>query len=310
MAVHEPCVRILGRLKPNRVEGNTALFDILSAGWPRLEIKNGKAGQAISVRGDWGVACNFTLAADGPATLEPRFVWGSGPTKLTVSGLKEPLATENVWIQQVGADFRETGSFHCSNPLLNELHEVVLRTHRNYCLDYPLDPMREKQGWTQDAQNFFNTAAYLTDVDAFYRQWWRDMADNQRVNGLLGSVMPCMGQIISDWNCPWWSGMICWLPWEHYLYYGDRSVLEEAYEPMRKYVDYLDHLASIGAGTRSLDFPDPHYFLNAKAAGERMLIWNGANDWQNPHARGELCCERHRFFGDDGRLVSLRRCCE
>jgi alpha-L-rhamnosidase len=282
----EPGVRIWGRLKPSRVEGNTAFFDTLSTGWPHLEIKNGEVGQTISMKGDWGVVCNFTLAAKGPAQLEPRFVWGSGPTKLTVTGLKEPLTTENVWIQQVGADFKNTGSFHCSNPLLNELHEAVLLTHRNYCIDYPADPMREKQGWTQDAQNFFNTAAYLTDVDAFYRQWWRDMADNQRANGLLGTVLPCMGQVVNDWNCPWWSGMICWLPWEHYLYYGDQSFLKEAYEPMRKYVDYLDYIASIGAGLKPLDFPDPHHSLDRTAASERILIWNGANDWQNPKGKG------------------------
>lgn len=277
-----PVPRVIGSMKPDRVVGNDAFFDTLSAGWPRLEIKNGKAGQTIALRGDSGVPCQFTLAADGPAVLEPRFVWGSGPLKLTVTGLGEPLARENVSIQQVGADFRMTGSFHCSNPWLNELHQAVLRTHRNYCLDYPLDPMREKQGWTQDAQNFFHTAAYLTDVPAFYREWWRDMADNQRSNGLTGSIMPLMGQMVDDWNCPWWSGMIVWLPWEHYLYYGDRSFLEEAYEPMRRYVDYLDRIAALGAGTRALDHPDPRYFLNADAARERLLIWSGASDWQHP----------------------------
>jgi alpha-L-rhamnosidase len=304
-AVQEPVNRILGRLRPSRVEGNAAFFDVLSAGWPRIEIKNGKAGQRIRLDGDWGETSSavvhdsngnvirlegdrsapseFILGADGPATLEPWFTWGSGPTRLTVTGLDEALTVDNISIQQVGTDLRPTGSFQCSNPWLNTLHEVVLRTHRNYCLDFPLDPMREKEGWTQDAQNFFNTAAYLTDVDAFYRRWWRDMADNQRANGLLGAVMPLMGQLVNDWNCSWWSGVIAWLPGEHYLYYGDRSFLEEAYEPIRKYVDYLNQIASLGVGTREIDYPDPHYFLDSKAAADHMLIWHGANDWQNPH---------------------------
>jgi len=278
-----PPVRVVGQLKPARVEGNTAIFDVLTSGWPRLTV-NGKAGQVIDVTGDCGVgAQRYTLAADGPVVLEPRFVFFSGPKRLQVSGLQEPLTADAVCIQQAHADFRFTSGFSCSNPYLNQLHEVVLRTHTNYNLEHPLDPMREKQGWTQDAQNMFDTAAYLSDVSGLYRKWWHDWADNQSPNGLLGSVAPVVARQIDDWNCPWWSGVIVWTPWQHYLYYGDRRMLEDAYEPMRRYVDYLDHIASIGAGTRALDYPDAHDFLNAAAAQKRLLIWTGAGDWLNPY---------------------------
>ena len=224
----------------------------------------------------------FILAEDGPAVLEPRFVFLSGPLDLWVDGLSEPLEKEAVRIRQVRSDFRFTGQFHCSNPWLNQLHEVVLRTHLNYDLEHPLDPMREKQGWTQDAQNMFHTAAYLTDVAGFYRKWWWDMADNQDDGGLPGSVVPVVARQVNDWNCPWWSGVIVWLPWQHYQYYGDRRVLAEAYQPMRRYVDYLDHIAGMGAGKRPLDYPDVHHDLDTAAAQQRILIWNGAGDWLNP----------------------------
>ena len=283
-----PPVRRAGLLKPVRVEGNTAIFDVFSSGWPRIVVNSGKAGQRIVVGGDRMPSYSFTLAKDGPAVLEPRFVWGSGALRMTVNGLNEPVTPENVAFQEVHADLALTGSFHCSNPWLNTLHEAVLRTQLNYCHQFPADPMREKQGWTQDAQNMFNTAAYLTDANRYYGSWWRDMADNQLPNGLLGSVVPIIGQIFDDWNCPWWSGVIVWLPWEHYLYYGDRRILEEAYEPMRRYVDYLDHIASLGAGTRNLDHPDPHYFLNADAGSQRMLVWNGAGDWGGRFVGGDV----------------------
>lgn len=278
-----PPVRVTGELRPVRVEGNTFFFDVLGSGWPRLTVPHGKAGQTITVSGDCGLAaCRFTLAADGPAVLEPRFVWSSSPLKLTVTGLNEPLTTDAVRFQQVHADFRFTGAFRCSNEYLNRLHDVVLRTYVNYVLEHPLDPMREKQGWTEDAQNMFDTAAYLTDVSGLYGKWWWDMADNQQPNGLLGSVVPVVARQIDDWNCPWWSGVIVWLPWQHYLYYGDRRILEQAYEPMRKYVDYLDRLARSGAGGRPLDYPDPHFYLNTEAAKDRLLVWTGAGDWLCP----------------------------
>ena len=282
-----PPVRVVGEQKPDRVAGNHAYFKTLSAGWPQVRVR-GKAGKTITIHGrcatgyTWS-AMKFTLAEDGPAVLEPRFVFLSGPLDLWVDGLSEPLTKEAVCIQQVRADFRFTGQFHCSNPWLNQLHEVVLRTHLNYDLEHPLDPMREKQGWTQDAETMFHTAAYLTDVAGLYRKWWWDMADNQDAGGLLGSVVPVVGRQVNDWNCPWWSGMIVWLPWQHYQYYGDRRILEEAYEPMRCYVDYLDHIAGIGVGKRPLDYPDAHHDLDPAAAQQRILIWNGASDWNNPY---------------------------
>ena len=281
-----PPVRVLGQLKPSRVEGDTAIFDVLSAGWPQLKIEHGKAGQVIELQGDYHMPpCSFTLVKDGPADLEPRFIWGSGPLKLKIKGLAEPLRAEQVCIQQVAADLRAAGSFHCSNPFLNQVHEAVLRTHRNYDLEQPMDPMREKQGWTQDAQGFFNSAAYLTDVEGLYRKWWFDMADNQLPNGLVGSVAPVIRRLVNDWNCPWWSGVLVWLPWEHYLYYGDRRLLEEAYEPMRRYVDFLDHLASLGGGVKALGYsPDSNMFVDAEAAKERILVWSGAGDWMIPSA--------------------------
>lgn len=39
---------------------------------------------------------------------------------------------------------------------------------------------------------------------------------------------------------PAWGGPLAALAWRMYLYYGDRRVLEECYDPMRRYVDYLE----------------------------------------------------------------------
>ena len=279
-------VRVAGEQKPDRVKGNHAFFDTLASGWPRVKV-HGNKGQTITIHGrcapdyQWP-EMTFTLAEDGDAVLEPRFVFLSGPLDLWVDGLQGPLAADAVSIRLARADLRSTGEFHCSNAWLNKLHEVVSRTHRNYDLEHPLDPMREKQGWTQDAQNMFHTAAYLTDVACLYRKWWHDMADNQDAGGLLGSVVPVVARQVNDWNCPWWSGVIVWLPWQQYQYYGDRRMLEDAYEPMRRYVDYLDHIAGIGKGRRNLDYPDVHHDLDQAAARDRILIWNGAGDWLNP----------------------------
>ncbi len=278
-----PPIRELGQLKPVRVESDTAFFEVYSAGWPRLRIEHGKPGQIISFEGDQMPASSFTLAQEGPAVLEPRFLWGSGPLKVRVKGLGEPLNAQQICLARVGADLPRAGGFHCSNPWLNELHDAVLRTHMNYNLDNPMDPMREKQAWTQDVEGFFNSAVYLSQVEEWYRKWWNDMADNQQPDGIIGAVEPIIGRYAKEWNSPWWSGVLVWLPWEHYLYYGDRQLLETAYEPMRRYVDFLERLAACGAGSKALFYyPDTTFFADPVAAKERMLVWSGAGDWMNP----------------------------
>jgi alpha-L-rhamnosidase len=286
-----PPIRVLDEIKPSTIAGDLARFEAEISGWPRVAL-SGKAGQTITISGK-GPGFNlpklsFTLARDGPAVLEPQFVVLSVPTDLQIDGLTEPLAPDSISIVHVNADIASAGSFACSNPYLNTLYNVTLRTHRNYNYDVPMDPSREKQGWTQDAQNMFDTAAYFTDVRGLYRRWWWDMADNQDEQGYLGSVVPFVNRQVNDWNSPWWSGVLVFLPWEHYQYYGDRRLLEEAYEPMRRYVDFLGKMTDAGydadTGNHWGDYPYLTQNLNPALAKEGLLIWNGAGDWHNPVA--------------------------
>jgi alpha-L-rhamnosidase len=288
MAPLGPPVRVLDEIKPDSVSGNSAHFNSMSSGWPRIKV-NGKAGQAITITGE----CPgynlpnllFVLGKDGPTVIEPRFIVLTGPTDLHVNGLSEPLAPDAVTIEHTGADLASASAFTCSNAWFNTIFTVTLRTHRNYDYDVPGDPSREKQGWTQDAQGFFDAAAYLTDVSGLYHRWWWDWADNQDESGYTGSVAPVVNRQVYDWNSPWWSGVIVYTPWEHYTYYGNLRMLQEAYEPMKHYVDFLGHMAEAGydadTGNHWDDYPYLTINLNPKVAEKKWIIWNGAGDWMN-----------------------------
>ena len=281
-----PPIRIVGELKPDRVTGNHAYFKTLSTGWPQLKV-NGKAGQTITLLGHApgynAPPLIFVLATNGPSVLQPRFMYLSGPLDLEVQGLDQPLKRDDVKILLVHADLKLAGNFECSNPFLNRIYDALLRTHKNYDGDQPMDPQREKQGWTQDVQGMFETAAYLTDVAGIYRKWWFDFADNQDDSGYLGSIEPVVGRQVYDWNSPWWSGVVVLLPWQHYQYYGNRRILAESYETMRRYVDFLGKLTTSGSERGWNDYP----YLNtgnthSAEAQEKMLNWLGAGDWQSP----------------------------
>lgn len=280
-----PPLRVVGALKPDRVHGNHAHFSTLSTGWPEVRV-TGHAGQTITVLGHTpsydAPPLTFVLAADGPAVLRPRFMYLSGPLDLEIRGMTGVLGPEDAKIRLVHADLERSSRFESSNAWLNELYDVDLRTQLNYVGDEPMDPMREKQGWTQDAQNMFETAAYLTHASGLYRKWWHDFADNQDESGYLGSIAPLVGRQAYDWNSPWWSGAIVLLPWQHYQFYGDRRILEESFDAMRRYVEFLDRLTASGSVRGWGDYP----YLNAadveSKADPGILNWLGAGDWMNP----------------------------
>ncbi|MEI7534176.1 MAG: alpha-L-rhamnosidase N-terminal domain-containing protein [Verrucomicrobiae bacterium] len=282
-----PPIRVAGELKPERVTNNRAYFKVLSAGWPHVKV-NGHAGQTITILGHApgynAPPLTFTLATNGPAVLEPRFMYLSGPLEIEVKGLSAPLAPDAVTFQLVHADLKMAGTFACSNPWFNQIYAALLQTHLNYDGDQPMDPMREKQGWTQDMQGMFETAAYLTDVAGIYRKWWWDFADGQDESGYLGSVLPLVGRQVNDWNSPWWSGVVVLLPWQHYQYYGDRRMLAESYDTMRRYVDFLGKLTASGSVRGWDDYPYLNTGnTNSTEARKGILSWMGAGDWQNPY---------------------------
>jgi alpha-L-rhamnosidase len=265
-ALHNPPVRRFESVKALRRDGNNYIFDRVYTGFPRIRVK-GKPGDVVSIRGNqklvmrdiFGPVCiDFTLRDTNEVILEPRFFVHTIGTEFTISGLDHLPAPEDVSIEVVHADLRSSGDFECSNPLFNELHQIGKHTHFNYVLNYPLDPTREKAGWSEDIQNMFESASYLTETTALYEEWWQDYADVQMEDGRVASVAPTNVGHVDTWNDPWWGGMIIYAPWRLYEFYGDVQILKRAYEPMKLYFSWLRKQADTTGG---------------------ILEWAGASDW-------------------------------
>ena len=106
-------------------------------------------------------------------------------------------------------------------------------------LDVPTDcPQRdERLGWTGDAQVFVKAASYNYDVERFFRKWLHDVAADQRLDGAVGQVIPDYlpaGLPSAAWGD---AAVIC--PWQIYLTYGNKEVLADQFDSMKKWVDYI-----------------------------------------------------------------------
>ena len=148
----------------------------------------------------------------------------------------------------VYSDMEQTGSFTCSNELVNKLVQNTLWSMKGNFLDVPTDcPTRERLGWTGDAQIFFDTGAYLMNTAPFFRKWLRDMTDDQYDNGLISAVIPFSGVEMmykATGSSVGWADAVYLVPWRYYLRYGDTQVLRDSWPMIEKYAKYL--LSNLG----------------------------------------------------------------
>ena len=162
---------------------------------------------------------------------------------VVIDGLPSAPAKEDATALLIESDLEKVGSFECSNDLFNRIHRVNQWTQRSLNLGgYYVDcPHRERMGYGdgQVAAEGFMTSFR---ADGYYRKWLRDWRLRQTPDGNL----PHMAPFGKGGGGPAWGGLLSAMAWRHYLYYGDRRVLEENYDAVRRYVDYLETLCKDG----------------------------------------------------------------
>ena len=223
-------------------------------GWARIKVK-GESGDVVTVRHaeilnpDGTVYTQslrmaraidrYVLKGDGPETLEPKFTF-HGFQYVEISGIEKPPAAEDVVGVVMHTPIPQTGTFECSEPLLNQLfHNIVWGQKGNY-FEIPTDcPQRdERLGWTGDAQFFMPTAAYTADVGAFFTKWLVDLVkDAQAEDGSWGDVAPNVG--LGSGAVAWGdAAIIC--TYNMYQYYGDTRIIEKHFDHLQKGMQFYE----------------------------------------------------------------------
>ena len=143
----------------------------------------------------------------------------------------------------VYSDLSQTGFFASSNELLNRFFAATVWSAKGNHLDIPTDcPTRERHGWTGDAQVFFNTSAYLFDFAAFARKYLNDVYDWQKRDGKLPQVAPHGGMDTFFYKMDGsvgWSDVGILMPYRFWKIYGNRSILEQSYDRMKRYALFM-----------------------------------------------------------------------
>lgn len=286
-----PPVRVLAEFKAKTINEPRPGVYVLNlgqnfAGIARLKI-SGRPGQRIQLRFAERLNPDGTLyttnlrsarstdtyvcAGSGVEEWEPHFTF-HGFQYVEVTGLTQPPAADTVVGLALSSATPVAGSFACSDPMLNQLHNNIYWTQRANFIDIPTDcPQRdERLGWTGDAQVYVRTATLNCDVQAFYTKWLVDLiADGQRADGEFPMVAPV--KIAGDDGGPAWadSGVIC--PWTIYDVYGDRRILETYYPAMTRFIAFCQNRSKPNL------LPPDHYhcfgdWLSIQAATPKDVI--------------------------------------
>ena len=146
---------------------------------------------------------------------------------------------ENFTAITVHSNMKRTGFLSSSNTLLNQLFSNIIWGQKGNFLDVPTDcPQRdERLGWTGDAQVFVRTACLNYDAEKFFTKWLADLESDQHDDGYVGHVIPDLlqnPQASSAWGD---AAAIC--PWQVYLAFGNKQILKNQYQSMKKWIDYI-----------------------------------------------------------------------
>ena len=206
-----------------------------------------------------GAADSDRFVASGAAveTFEPSFAY-HGFRHVVLEGLKEAPSAADIRACHVRTAFPETGSFACSDANLTELVRLARNSYKvNFANGFPTDcPHREKLGWTGDAWIASELGQCYFENTAAYRKWLTDIMDAQTAKGALCGISPTSGWGFAWGNGPVFDAVISMLPWNLWLFRGDRIALDAAYPALLRYLAY-----------------------EQSAEAEPGLVANGLDDW-------------------------------
>ena len=260
-------------------------------GWVRLNVQGKKGDQVVlkfaevlDKEGNFYTANlrsakstdTYILKGDGDEIYEPHFTF-HGFRFVKVEQFPGVPELENIMGVVIHSAMEPTGTFSCSDSLINQLQHNIQWGQRGNFVDVPTDcPQRdERLGWTGDAQVFSMTAAFNFDVAPFYTKWLKDVAADQQPNGIIPHVIPDV--LRGAGGSTAWADVSVIVPWTMYRMYGDKRILSEQYASMKAWVEYMKSQAG-----------DDHLWTGGEHFGDWLAFASTRSDYTGATTEKDL----------------------
>jgi alpha-L-rhamnosidase len=182
-------------------------------------------------------------SGEGSETWRPRFVY-HGFQYIEVSGCtSEPRVTALL----IHTDVADSGTFSSDNETVNAIQHASRWSTLTNLHGLPTDdPHREKNAWTGDVSLSAEQMLLNFHTTPLLRKWLADVRDSQKPDGALPCVVPSTGWGYNWGNGPDWSSALTHIPWQIYLYTGDKRAIAENYEAITRHFGYVESMAEGG----------------------------------------------------------------
>jgi alpha-L-rhamnosidase len=204
--------------------------------------------------------------------FKPHFTF-HGFRYAKIEGYPGELKPESIQAVALYSAMRPAGTFTSSDPLVNQLQHNIQWGQRGNFLDVPTDcPQRdERLGWTGDAQAFSRTATFNFDAHNFFSKWLKDVAADQQPDGMVPWVIP---NVLRPRNgaSAGWADVATIVPWNMWLAYGDRRILEDQFPSMKAWVEYMRQESKNDLWNTGFHFGDWLFYSRADDNDGRSAI--------------------------------------
>jgi alpha-L-rhamnosidase len=320
-----PPARVIATLNPKAmtpVANGVYIFDMGQnmVGWVTLKVK-GDAGTKVRLR--FAEILNpdgtiytanlrnadatdvYVLRGGDEETFSPHFTFhGFRYVEVTgYPGTPPPDAIMGDVVSSVSGD--TVAKLTTSSDLVNRMWSIGIWGQRGNFLSVPTDcPQRdERLGWMGDAGVFWRTGSYNFDIAAFSQKFIQDIVDAQSRQGAFRNVSPNTlpssvdepEEVLPESDmvgAPGWGDAGVIVPWTTWLQYGDKAVIEENWNPMQRWMEFIqsrnpDFLRTRGVGPNFADWlaPDENTNKDLLATAYWALIANMMS--QMAHAVGK-----------------------
>lgn len=200
---------------------------------------------------------SYRMKGTGEERWHPSFCY-HGFRYIEITGFPGVLKPEQILYHRLYADNEQGGTFFASNETVNRICSMTDRSiESNMYWSFTDCPQIEKLGWIETSHLMFRSVASVFDIRAWMKKILRDIRDSQvdeeqaalpgnEEAGFVPGIIPEYYRIKGLYRDPNWNGACVFTPWEYYRYYGDESVLQQAFPVMERYLRYLEKYAPNG----------------------------------------------------------------
>lgn len=217
---------------------------------------------------------SYVPASDGMFEWAPEFVY-HGFRFVEISGLDYLPGPESFSGEVIYDLMQTTGSFECSDTILNALHRNAFWGIRGNYRGMPTDcPQRdERMPWLGDRATGCYGEAYIFDNQALYEKWARDMQEAMNSEGDMPAVAPRY-YAFYEHDVTWPSAFINTVDML-YRHYGNERVVAERYDAMKRWVERTKAIGMVDSVMVNDNFgdwclpPEDISFIHSKDASRK-----------------------------------------